>query len=108
MLRYLATQSQLPVPAVVAADDDLLVLEYRSGQSQFSPAAEMEAAEHLAALHAITAPQYGFSQDTVIGAFPQPNPWSDNWITFFAEQRLLYMVSLATRPSGCLLPICAG
>ena len=91
MLRYLADHSQLPVPAVIHAEDTLLILEFLPGRSEFSPAAEADAARHLAALHTITAPRFGFDSDTLIGAFSQPNPWSEDWIPFFAEQRLLYM-----------------
>ncbi|MCA9983789.1 MAG: fructosamine kinase family protein, partial [Anaerolineales bacterium] len=78
MLRYLAGHSQLPVPAVIYAEDTLLILEFLPGRSEFSPAAEADAARHLAALHTITAPRFGFDSDTLIGAFSQPNPWSED------------------------------
>jgi fructosamine-3-kinase len=97
MLRYLAERSRLPVPAVHFASRQLLLLEYVPGASRFSPAAERRAAELLAELHEITAPEYGFVQDTVIGGLRQPNPPEDSWIEFFRRHRLLYMAGEAVR-----------
>ena len=37
----------------------------------------------------------------MIGPLHQPNPWQESWISFFREQRLLYIIDLA-RDSGCL------
>ncbi len=61
------------------------------GDSRFSTAAQAHAADLLAALHAITAPAFGLERDTLIGGLHQPNPWTDSWLTFFRERRLLYM-----------------
>lgn len=91
MLDYLAAHSGLPVPAVLHSAADLLVLEFLSGESQFSDSAQRHAAELLADLHARSAPQFGFKRDTLIGGLPQPNPWTDSWIAFFGEQRLRHM-----------------
>ena len=93
MLRYLAAHSQLPVPQVVYGDDRLLLLTFLSGNSRFSPEAQEDAAELLAALHTISAPAFGLEQDTLIGGLHQPNPWTESWLDFFREQRLLYMAS---------------
>jgi fructosamine-3-kinase len=91
MLRYLAEKSQLPVPAVLHAEPGFLLMSFLDGRNFFSAAAQEDAAERLAALHNITSAQYGLEQDTLIGGLHQPNPWSDSWIDFFREQRLLYM-----------------
>ena len=91
MLRYLAGHSRLPVPAVVYSSERLLLLEFLPGDSHFSAGAQRHAAELLAALHDVTAPAYGFEQDTLIGSLHQPNPWTDSWLDFFRRQRLLYM-----------------
>src|SRR3546814_4654958 len=64
-------------------------------------AAEEDAAEQLAVLHALSAEAYGFPRDTVIGALPQPNPWTGNWCDFYRDQRLLVMGRIA-RESGRL------
>lgn len=105
MLRYLAEQSALPVPAVLHQKDGLLLMDYLPGQSRFSAAAQAHAAELLAALHAITAPAHGLAEDTLIGGLHQPNPWHDSWIAFFREQRLLYMGNEARRVGRLPEPI---
>jgi fructosamine-3-kinase len=91
MLRYLADHSQLPVPEVFYSDGDLLLLELLPGRSSFSSLAQEHAAELLAQLHSITAPLFGFERPTLIGGLHQPNPWTENWLDFFREQRLRYM-----------------
>ncbi len=106
MLRYLAEQSTLPVPALCHCSRDLLIMEYVAGSSRFDATTETHAAELLAALHAVHAPAAGLERDTLIGALPQPNPWSDSWVDFFGEQRLLHLarlgVELARMPVGLL------
>lgn len=97
MLDYLAQHSALPVPAVLHQEPGLLVMSFLPGSSHFSHAAQAQAAELLAALHAITAPAYGLEQPTLIGGLHQPNPWTVSWLDFFREQRLLYMGREATR-----------
>jgi fructosamine-3-kinase len=92
MLRYLAASSRLPVPAVLYGDDTLLVLERVTGDaSGIGRAAELDAADHLAALHEVTSGRFGLERDTVIGGLHQPNPWSESWRSFFRDHRLLYM-----------------
>ncbi len=39
--------------------------------------------------------RFGFHMDNYIGSTPQPNTWSDTWISFFAEHRLGYQIRLA-------------
>lgn len=97
MLRYLAENSRLPVPAVLHSSDRLLLLEYLPGESRFSAGAQQQAAELLAGLHNISAAAYGFERDTLIGGLHQPNPWTTSWLAFFREQRLIYMGEEARR-----------
>jgi fructosamine-3-kinase len=92
MLRYLAEHTALPVPGVVHSQPHLLIMEWLPGQSRFSPQAEAEAAEHLAALHAVTSNSFGFPFMTLIGAFTQPNPATENWLDFFREQRIFHLM----------------
>jgi len=92
MLHYLAEQTQLPVPSVIYSQPHLLIMEWLPGQSRFSPQAEADAAEHLAALHAVTAPTFGFPFTTLIGAFIQPNPATESWLDFFREQRIFHLM----------------
>ncbi len=91
MLAYLKTHSALPVPAVRHSAERLLLIEYVETSGGLTPAAEAHAAELLAALHGISAEGFGFERDTVIGALPQPNPWTPSWREFFRDRRLLDM-----------------
>lgn len=90
MLRYLAEKG-LSVPAVLSAGGDLLILEHVAGSSTVTPAVERDAADRLAALHDTSADAFGFPFDTLTGPVRQPNPWTDDWATFFAERRLRFV-----------------
>lgn len=96
MLIFLATHSTLPVPKVLFADDHLLLMDKLEAGLNLNAEAQRHAAHLIAALHAITPESphiaaYGFDFDTVIGGLPQPNPWTESWLAFFAQQRLMYM-----------------
>jgi fructosamine-3-kinase len=95
MLRYLRENSELPVPEVFHGSETLLLMEFVEGSSRFSEGAEQHAAELLSALHGITAGAYGHERDTLIGSLDQPNPWTESWIEFFREHRLLYLARVA-------------
>lgn len=49
----------------------------------------------LAALHRHTGRAFGFARDNFIGSTPQPNPWTEDWVEFFREQRLGFQLQLA-------------
>ena len=104
MLNYLQEHSDLPLPQVIHADESLLLMSYLPSGSALNPPVQIHAADLLAALHGITATKFGFEWDTVIGGLHQPNPQSENWLTFFRDHRLLYMGQLAVDkgrlPSG--------
>ncbi|MFB6155419.1 MAG: fructosamine kinase family protein [Haloferacaceae archaeon] len=101
MLRHLAAESDLPVPEVLAASDDLLVLEYVAGDGGVTPAVERDAAAHLASLHGVECDRCGFPFDTLSGTLEQPNPWTDSWVEFFGQQRLV-RAAAAAREAGRL------
>ncbi len=103
MLTYLAEHTELPVPLVLLSTPKLLLMEFLQGSSHFPATAQEDAAEKLAALHTISAPQFGFVQDTLIGGLHQPNPWTASWLQFFAQQRLIYMANAAVQ-AGRLSP----
>ncbi len=109
MLRYLAEHSDLPLPAVEHAEADLLVMEWLPGRTGCGSAAETHAAELVAGLHATHAARFGLERDTLIGGLHQPNCWTDSWLEFFAEHRLLYMATEAhgkgSLPTDCLRKI---
>jgi len=95
MLRYLRAYSELPVPTVHHGSEGLLLMEFIEGTSNFSHGAEHHAAELLAALHGITAEAYGHERNTLIGNLDQPNPWTESWLDFFRDHRLLYIAEIA-------------
>jgi fructosamine-3-kinase len=95
MLRYLRERSDLPVPEVFHGSERLLLMEFVEGSSRFSEGAERQAAELLAGLHDLTAEAYGHERDTLIGSLDQPNPWTESWVEFFRDRRLLYLARVA-------------
>lgn len=95
MLRYLREKSELPVPEVYHGSETLLLMEFVEGESRFSGGAERHGAELLAALHGISAGDYGHERDTLIGSLDQPNSWTEDWVDFFRDRRLLYIARVA-------------
>ena len=91
MLSYLREHSNLPVPTVISATDDLLLMTYIEAGSSLDDQAQIHAADLLADLHSVTSDRFGFDWDTVIGGLHQPNPQGEDWIGFFAKHRLVHM-----------------
>jgi len=99
-LRELAGAEAVRVPAVLglgtAGAQSFLALqwiEFRSAQ----PRTEAVLGEQLARLHRTTAAQFGWHRDNTIGATPQHNDWTTDWLEFFARHRLGYQLDLAAR-----------
>ncbi len=101
MLGYLSEHSALPVPKVIHASPDLLVMEFIEGNSHLNGNVQSHAAELLAALHGVRAEQFGLSRDTLIGGLHQPNPRTESWIEFFGEYRLRHMARKAVDERQC-------
>ena len=95
MLSYLRANSELPVPEVFYGSETLLLMEFVEGRSRFSTGAERHAAELLSGLHGISSDAFGHERDTLIGSLDQPNPWTESWVEFFRDQRLLYLAGVA-------------
>ncbi len=91
MLADLAELSDLPLPRLHHAADDLLLMDYVETGGRLDAAAEAHAADLLAALHAVSGPAFGYARDTLIGPIRQPNPWAESWVDFFRDRRLIYM-----------------
>lgn len=84
------------VPGVLLAGPDFLLLEYLPAGHPLPRYAAL-LGEQMAALHAAAAPRFGFAHDNYLGSTPQPNAWTDDGWTFFAEQRLRYQGRLASQ-----------
>ena len=98
MLGELRRLSPLPVPDVLASEPDLLLLTFvEHDPGGLDAAAQRHAAGLLAATHAVRGPAFGFERDTLIGPLPQPNPWTERWLPFFRDQRLLPAAERARR-----------
>ena len=92
MLDELARLSELPLPEVLYGDDALLLTSFIDHDGGVpGAAAQVQAADMLAALHSAPREHYGYARDTVIGQLPQPNPPGDRWVDFFRDHRLLHM-----------------
>ncbi len=89
-----------PICWGTAEDSAYLVLEWLD-LGQASPASWRRMGEHLAALHRVTHHQgFGWHRGNTIGATPQPNPWTTNWLAFFRDHRLAHQFALARRRGG--------
>lgn len=97
MLNYLREKSGIPVPRVFYSNEHVIIMEFIETFFGADDAAQVNAAEHLAKLHAVRSDKYGFPRDTLIGMLRQPNPETTDWRAFYAENRLLYMAREALR-----------
>lgn len=95
-LRLLTVPGGPRVPEVVAATEQLLVLERLHSRA---PAADHDArfGHTLATLHRATLPSFGLDDDNFIGTLPQPNAATETWAGFYAQRRLAPMLRQAVR-----------
>ena len=97
-LAALAASGALRVPRVVTRGDDgeraWLVLEWLE-LAPLGPVSGARLGTSLAALHAIPQAKFGWARDNFIGASPQVNGWSDEWVPFWRDRRLVAQLRLA-------------
>jgi fructosamine-3-kinase len=106
MLDRLRQTGVVPVPDVVHVAPDLLILTFVDcDQDALSNTGQTALADVLAALHAHTAPRFGFDRPTPVGPVQRPNAWSEDWLSFLRDQRLMFFGHLAQQagrlPDGC-------
>ena len=88
------------VPAVIAQGDDgemgWLLLEWLDleGLSAASGAALGTA---LAAQHRLPQAKFGWEKDNFIGASPQENGWSEDWLAFWGDKRIHAQLRMAMK-----------
>jgi protein-ribulosamine 3-kinase len=97
-LEEIACSSTVRVPQPVChganATASWLVLEYlelRPG----TDGSMRELGRRLASMHRVTTREHGWKRDNTIGATPQVNTRSSDWIEFWREQRLGFQLRLA-------------
>jgi len=106
MLSELTRLSDLPVPHVHLAADDLLVMDFIDNDGGAITAdVERHAAELIAALHATPRESFGYERDTLIGPLHQPNPKMTRWIPFFRDARLMFMAREAYAEGSLPAPL---
>ena len=97
-LQLLSSQKIIRVPTVIGTfienDYQFLLLEWID-QGQRSDRFWAFFGEQLAALHSIPCSYAGLQEDNYMGALPQVNHPSPNWIDFFIRQRLEPQIKLA-------------
>jgi fructosamine-3-kinase len=97
MLRALANAG-VPVPAVEAEHDGVLLLDFVANDRVFSPLAWADIGRALRVLHGRTGDGYGWPVDYRIGTVEIANAARADWPSFWGEQRLLLTASLLDRP----------
>jgi len=97
-LMEMLSSNTIKVPEPICFGDDQLhsyiVLEYLDMRSSANQAV---LAEQLAAMHRVTAEQFGWEIDNTIGSTFQGNTWNNNWLDFWSEQRLGFQLKLAAK-----------
>jgi fructosamine-3-kinase len=99
-LRWLGSVGRgVPVPDVLAADDECVILRWVE-QGKIGPEAASGLGAALAATHAAGAPSYGAvgddddHTDGFIGRLPLSNRVAETWAEFYAERRVLPYLKL--------------
>lgn len=99
-LNALAQTQTVKVPQPITfgqtANISFLVLEFLEIK-RATPQSERLFGEQLAQLHLLKQPFFGWQIDNTIGSTPQKNARSENWVTFWREQRLGFQLQLAAQ-----------
>lgn len=97
-LAEIAATGVIRVPEVVAiglTDSGAYIVLERLALVHPGASLERRLGEQLAAMHAVTRPEYGWHRDNTIGMTPQCNALGNDWVAFFREHRLEAQLRLA-------------
>ena len=102
-LKQMKMLSHIACPNVTAIgislDKSFLVLDYVNFDKA-KPVLWYKLGQQLAQMHyETTHGQFGWQHDNFIGNTIQPNNWSSNWTTFFANQRIAWQLQLLSERS---------
>jgi protein-ribulosamine 3-kinase len=90
-LAALRAAGAVRVPEIVARGEDderaWLVLEWLD-LVPLDVASAAKLGDDLAALHRMPQQRFGWGRNNYIGASPQPNAWSEDWLDFWRRNRL--------------------
>lgn len=85
-----------PVPEVLAAAGDLLVLSHVSGRPDWHGLGRQ-----VAELHCRTAGDgFGWGRDNLLGRAVQPGGWSTDWAAFFIDHRIRPLLDAEALPGA--------
>ncbi len=73
----------VPVPEVLAVQGHTLVTQFVRGAPDWGMLGSA-----IAGMHRMTGPLFGWHRDNRAGRFHQPNPWGEDWPTFFVDNRI--------------------
>ena len=103
-LAWLAESRALRIPAVLAAGDEFLALEWIAPGGP-GPDHDERLGRGLAQLHSAGAPGFGAPDDGFIATLPLPNAPLPTWADFYARRRLEPLVragiDAGILPTGC-------
>ncbi len=103
-LRFLAEQQIIKTPEIIAYqmidEMEVLVMEWIDHKSA-DEKCWTRFGEGLAGLHRVTQADFGFAEDNYMGALPQSNQPSADWIDFFIHQRLEPQLRMAIQKNLC-------
>jgi fructosamine-3-kinase len=97
MLRAIAAEG-VPVPAIQAEHDGVLLLDHIENDGVFSIRAWADVGTGLRRLHSRLGDSYGWPVDYAIGTVALDNREQADWPRFWAEQRLVATAFLLDRP----------
>ena len=88
----------LAIPTVVVRGDDVPAFLVLQDLGSGTPTRDFDErlGRGLAALHRHQGDAFGFSCDNFCGLTPQPNPWTDRWVEFYATSRLGFQLQRAS------------
>jgi len=99
-LAAIRTAGCVGVPGTIVVDDDeeraWLVLEWLE-LTPLAPASAAALGTALAAQHRLPQSHFGWERDNFVGASPQVNGFSDRWLDFWRDKRLVAQLRMAAR-----------
>ena len=92
-LSYLSNITSL-VPKIKFNSDDLLIMDYISNNGIRGENYQLTLANEILKIHKHSNKKYGFKFAAQIGALKQANEFTDNWMVFFRDKRLISIFEL--------------